>query len=188
MQHVGFIRLDQGTPADFALALAAEKAEKPGLPGRVLELLRSLDRDDTCYRVTRYEHSLQTATRALRDGADDELVVCALLHDVGDLIAPDNHGGFAAAILEPYVSERNAWVVRHHGLFQGYYYFHHVGRDRDARDAFRDHPWFGAAETFCERWDQLSFDPEFESETLETFVPLVRRVFLREPGANREVR
>lgn len=188
MERVGFTRMDQGTPADFALALAAEEAEKPGLPDRVLQLLRDLDRPDTCYRVTRYEHSLQTATRALRDGADEELVVCALLHDVGDLIAPDNHGALAAAILEPYVSERYAWIVRHHGLFQGYYYLHHWGGDRDARERLRSHRWFEEAAAFCERWDQVSFDPEYASEPLESFEPLVRRVFLREPGPDREDR
>jgi len=182
MARVGFTRMDRGTPEDFALALAAEEQEKPGLPDRVLDLLHSLDRGDTCYRVTRYEHSLQAATRALRDGASEEAVVCALLHDVGDLLAPDNHGAFAAALLEPYVSEKSAWIVRHHGLFQGYYYFHHWGRDRDARERFRGHPWFDDAVAFCERWDQVSFDPEFDTETIETFVPLVRRVFLREPG------
>jgi predicted HD phosphohydrolase len=181
MQRVGFTRMDRGTAADYALALAAEQQEKHELPDRILGLLRSLNREDTCFQVTRYEHSLQTATRALRDGADEELVVCALLHDVGDLLAPDNHGALAASILEPYVSEKNAWIVRHHGLFQGYYYFHHWGRDRDARERFRDHPWFGDCEAFCERWDQVSFDPGYDTETIETFEPLVRRVFMRDP-------
>jgi predicted HD phosphohydrolase len=183
MRHVGFTRMDRGTAEDYALALAAEKEERHELPERVLGLLLSLDREDTCFQVTRYEHSLQTATRALRDGADDDLVVCALLHDVGDLLAPDNHGAFAASLLQPYVSERNAWIVRHHGLFQGYYYFHHWGRDRDARERFRDHPWFEDCEAFCERWDQVSFDPNYDTETIEAFEPLVRRVFMREPGA-----
>lgn len=186
MRRVGFTRMDRGTPEDFALVLDAEREEKRTLPDRVLELLRSLDRVDSRYQVSRYEHSLQAATRALEDGADDELVVCALLHDVGDLLAPDNHGAFAAAILEPYVSARNAWIVRHHGIFQGHYYYHHWGRDRDARERFRGHRWFGDCESFCERWDQVSFDPNYATETIETFVPLVRTVFMREAGAEGE--
>jgi predicted HD phosphohydrolase len=185
MDKVSFTRMDQGTEQDFRLLLAHERAEKAGLPDRILDLLRSLDHDDTGYQVNRYVHSLQTATRAHRDGADEETVVCALLHDVGDLLAPDNHGELAAALLAPYVSERNAWVVRHHGLFQGYYYFHHWGRDRNERERYRDHPHFEACREFCERWDQVSFDPDYDTLPLEAFEPMVRRVFFREPYSDR---
>lgn len=181
MKKVAFTRMDAGTKADFELLLAHELEEKQSLPLRVLRLLRSLDHDDTGYRVNRYEHSLQTATRAARDDADEETIVCALLHDIGDLLAPDNHGELAAAILAPYVSEENLWIVRHHGSFQGYHYFHHWGRDRNARDRFVDHPHFDAALRFCDRWDQVSFDPDYDSMPLEHFEPMVTRIFRREP-------
>ena len=111
--------------------------------------------------------------------ADEESVVCALLHDIGDLHAPDNHAAFAATILAPYVSERSEWIVRHHGIFQGYYYAHHWGRDRHARERFRAHRWFADCARFCERWDQVSFDPDYDTLELETFVPMVERIFAR---------
>lgn len=181
MKKVAFTRMDQGSKEDYELLLAQEQSEKPTLPDRVLDLLRNLDNDDTGYQVNRMEHCLQTATRAVRDEADEETVVCALLHDIGDLHAPDNHAEFAAAVLAPYVSEQNLWIVRHHGIFQGYYYFHHWGRDRRARDQYRDHPHYEACRQFCERWDQVSFDPRYDTLPLETFEPMVRRIFAREP-------
>lgn len=181
MQKVSFTRMDQGTPEDFALLLAHEEAEKATLPDRILALLRTLDVDDTGYQVTRFEHSLQAATRARRDGADEDLVICALLHDVGDLVAPDHHAAFAATLLEPYVSAEHAWIVRHHGLFQGYYYAHHWGGDRHAREALRGHDCFDACAAFCERYDQVSFDPAYDSLPLEAFEASVRAVFTRAP-------
>ena len=181
MQHVSFTRMDQGTPQEFALLAALEESERPAIAGNVLELLEGLARADSGYRVDRLTHSLQTATRAQRDGADEETIVCALLHDVGDLHAPDNHAEFAAAIVAPYVSERNAWIVRHHGIFQGYYYYHHQGRDRHERERFRAHRWFADCAAFCDRWDQVSFDPDYDTLELSTFRPLVERVFARRP-------
>jgi predicted HD phosphohydrolase len=170
--------MDAGTPEDYALLQRLEQAERPALPGRVLALLRQLDVPDSGYRVTRLEHSLQTASRAQRDGADEETIVCALLHDIGDLHAPDNHAEFAAAILAPYISARSLWIVRHHAIFQAYYYAHHWGGDRHARDRLRDHEHYDACLDFCARWDQVSFDPNYESLPLEAFEPMVRRVFL----------
>ena len=124
---------------------------------------------------------MQSATRAYHDGAEEEMVVAALLHDVGDLLAPENHSEMAAAMLRPYVSERTYWIVRHHGLFQSYYFAHFRGGDRNARDRFKDHPWYQDAVDFCHRWDQPSFDPAYESLDLEFFEPMVRRVFARVP-------
>jgi len=181
MRTVGFTRMDRGTAEDFALLLAREREERATFPDHVLDLLARIGEQPSAYRVDRLEHSLQTATRALRDGAGDELVVCALLHDIGDLGAPANHGAFAAAILEPYVSERNAWIVRHHPAFTGYYYAHHWGGDRHARERHRGHEYFEACLEFCERWDQVSFDPDYDSLPLEAFEPLVRDVLGREP-------
>ena len=132
--------------------------------------------DKLGYQVDRYTHSLQSATRAESDGADEETVVCALLHDLGDVIAPDNHSEVIASILRPYISEKNHWVLKHHGLFQGYYYFHHMGGDRNARERYKDHPFYQDCVDFCEKWDQTSFDPDYPTLPLEYFKPMVRKV------------
>jgi predicted HD phosphohydrolase len=146
------------------------------LPDRVLTHLEILSTDTGGYAVDRLTHSLQTATRAQRDGRDDEYVVCALLHDIGDTLAPTNHADLAAAVLRPFVSEKNLWIVEQHALFQGYYFFHHLGLDRNKRDAFRDHEWFRDCAEFCEKYDQNSFDPEYETLSLEAFEPALRSV------------
>ena len=136
---------------------------------------------DSPYQITRLEHSLQSATRAERDGADDETVVCALLHDIGDVLAPANHSEVAAALLAPYVSEKNHWIVKHHGLFQGYYWFQFMGEDRNARDRYRDHEHYQACVDFCANWDQPSFDPDYDTLPLEHFETRIRELFAREP-------
>ena len=133
------------------------------------------------YQISRLEHCLQTATRAERDGADDETVVCALLHDIGDVLAPANHSQVAAALLQPYVSEKNHWIIKHHGVFQGYYYFHFYGLDREARERYRDHEHYQACVDFCANWDQASFDPGYDTYPLEHFESRVRALFAREP-------
>lgn len=148
-----------------------------GLPDRVLSHLRLLSGDTGGYAVDRLTHSLQTATRARRDGKDDEYVVCALLHDIGDTLASANHADLAAVIVEPFVSEQNRWIVQNHGIFQGYYFFHHLDLDRNMRDRFRDHPWWRDCAEFCEKYDQNSFDPEYDTLPLEAFEPALRQVF-----------
>ena len=148
-----------------------------GLPDRVLTHLELLAGDTGGYAVDRLTHSLQTATRAQRDGRDDEYVVCALLHDIGDTLASANHSDLAATILEPFVSEKNHWIVKQHGIFQGYYFFHHLGLDRNLRDRFRDHEHWRDCAEFCEKYDQNSFDPEYDTLPLEAFEPAVRAVF-----------
>jgi predicted HD phosphohydrolase len=129
--------------------------------------------------VSRLGHSLQAATRALRAGADDELIVAALIHDIGDDLAPYNHSQIAAAIIRPYVRPEVTWIVEQHGLFQTYYFAHHSGGDRHARDKFRDHPWYQACKDFCADWDQCSFDPRYPTEPLSTFEPRLREIFSR---------
>ena len=161
---------DWGIIADHMKGFMAE------LPHRILTHLELLRGDYGGYPVDRLEHCLQTATRALRDGRDEEYVVCALLHDIGDTLGPSNHADVAAVILEPYVSEENHWIIKHHGIFQGYYFFHHVGLDRNGRDAFREHPYYQACADFCELYDQNSFDKDYDSEPLSTFVPMIERV------------
>ena len=147
------------------------------LPDRVLAHLRLLDGDYGGFAVDRLQHSLQTATFAHRGGEDEEYVVCALLHDIGDTLGSFNHADIAAAVLKPFVSEANHWMVEKHGIFQGYYFFHYLGMDRDAREQFRGHPWFERTALFCERYDAPAFDPNGETMPLDAFVPLVRRVF-----------
>ena len=178
---VTFTSMAEGTREDYELLgrLGADFAAKTA--DRVLEQLRGLSGSLAGYKVDRLEHSLQAATRAHRDGADEEMVVALLLHDIGDLLSPHNHSELAAAVLRPYVSEKTYWIVRHHGLFQSYYYAHHHGGDRNARDRYRDHPWYQDAVDFCHRWDQPSFDPDYKWLALEVFEPMVRRIFAREP-------
>jgi predicted HD phosphohydrolase len=176
---VSFRRMEDGTREDYALLDRAEREYVRALPDRLLAALTKLDNSLQGYRVTRLGHSLQTATRALRDGADDELIVAALIHDVGDDLAPYNHAEIAAGIIRPYVRPEVAWIVEQHGLFQTYYYAHHYDRDRNAREKFRDHPWYQACKDFCANWDQCSFDPDYPSEPLSAFEPRLREIFGR---------
>ena len=141
----------------------------------MLDHLRLLDGDYGGFPIDRLQHSLQTATRAHRDGRDEEYVVMALLHDIGDTLGSFNHPDVAAAILKPFVSEQNHWIAGNHGAFQGYYYFHHLGMDRNMRERFRDNPHFDACAEFCEKYDQAAFDPDYPSEPLDFFEPMVRR-------------
>ncbi len=180
MKKVKFRQMSEGTRADYDLVEEYDDRNASELPDRLLQWLGSMN-GPSAYMVTRLEHSLQTATRAERDGADEETIVCALLHDIGDVLAPTNHSQVAAAILRPYVSEQNWWVVEHHGLFQGYYYFHHYGQERNERDRYKDHPYYSACVDFCERWDQASFDPDYPTEPLEHFEPMLRSVFGQPP-------
>ena len=178
---VSFRAMKDGTREDYLLLDESERVYALGLADRVLEQLRRLDHTLEGYPLTRLGHSLQTATRALRDAADEEMIVAALVHDIGDELAPYNHAEFAASILRPYVRPEVTWIVAQHGLFQNYYYVHHLGGDRNARDRYRDHPWYAACAHFCAAWDQCSFDPDYATEPLATFEPLVRRVFARTP-------
>jgi predicted HD phosphohydrolase len=178
---VSFRQMKDGTREDYLLLEREEKEYVLGLPGRLVAGLEKLKEALPGYPVTRYQHSLQAATRAWRDGADEELVVAALLHDIGDDFAPYNHAAIAAAVLRPYVRAEVAWIVEQHGLFQSYYYAHHYGGDRHARDRLRDHRWYTACASFCERWDQSSFDPDFPSEPLSRFEPLLVEIFSRPP-------
>ena len=177
---VSFRRMCDGTREDYELLDRSERSYARGLPGRVLDAIRRLDHSLEGYPVSRLVHSLQAATRARRDGADGELVLAALVHDLGDELAPYNHAEFAAAIIRPYVRPEVSWIVEHHGLFQTYYYVHHLGGDRDARERLRDHPWYGSCADFCERWDQCSFDPDYPTDPLASFEPLVWEIFARE--------
>lgn len=176
---VGFHRMEDGTREDYALLEEYERYFVLRLPDRILESLRKLDGTLPGYPVSRLEHSLQAATRAFEDGADDELVAAALIHDIGDELAPYNHAAIAAAILRPYVREEVTWIVEQHGVFQSYYYAHHMGGNRNARDRYLGHRWYESCRSFCANWDQCSFDPGYESRPLESFESLIRTIFTR---------
>lgn len=176
MKTVSFTRMADGTKEDYELLDRYEAGYLAELPDRLLRALDGLKTSLAGYQVTRYEHSLQSATRAQRDGRSEEYVVAALLHDIGDELAPYTHGQMVATVLRPFVSPEISWIIEHHGLFQSYYYAHHTGGDRNARERYRDNPWFDACAEFCERYDQNSFDPAYESHPVEEFEPLVRRV------------
>jgi predicted HD phosphohydrolase len=178
---VSFRRMEDGSREDYELLDRSEREYARHLPDHLLASLMKLDHSLEGYPVSRLGHSLQAATRAMRDGADDELLVAALIHDIGDELAPYNHTEIAAAIIRPYVRPEVTWIVEQHGLFQNYYYVHHFGGDRNAREQFRDHPWYQACKNFCANWDQNSFDPDYPSEPLSTFEPVLRRVFSRPP-------
>ena len=180
MQKVSFTAMEHGTQADYDLVMKDEGSKKDELADRVLGWLREMDTESP-YHITRLGHSLQTATRAERDGADEETIVCALLHDIGDILAPDNHSEAAAALLAPYVSEKNHWIIKHHGIFQGYYWFEFIGQDKYAREKYKDHKYYQDCVDFCANWDQTSFDPDYDTLPLEHFEPMVRRLFDREP-------
>lgn len=185
MEKATFTRIDQSTSEDWEIIARYDQALLDTLPDRVLALLRRLGEEGQPFPVTRLEHSLQTATRALRDGAEEEMVVASLLHDIGDEYAPYEHASFAASILKPYVSERTHWIVEHHDVFQGKYFWDKIGLDPDARERFRGHEWFDACEAFCLDWDCPSFDPAYDTLPLEHFEPMVRRVFARDPYSTR---
>ena len=171
-----FTSMERSTPEDWAIIAGHFPAFARTLPDRILDHLRLLGGDFGGFAVDRLTHSLQTATLAHRDGRDEEYVVCALLHDIGDTLGSFNHADVAAAIVKPFVSEENHWMVEKHAIFQGYYFFHHLGMDRHQREQFRGHPWFDRTAEFCERYDGPAFDSTGETLPLEFFEPMLRRV------------
>jgi predicted HD phosphohydrolase len=169
-----FRRMDEGTDEDFAVLKTVHEHTISALPDLLLSMLADLHADDA-YPVNRLEHSLQCATRALQDGRDEEYIVCCLFHDVGESLGPFNHGEVAAAVLRPFVSTANYWMLAHHPVFQMYFIGQHLGIDPNERDAFITSPFYDQTVEFCGRYDEVSFDPAFSSEPLATFEPMVRR-------------
>ncbi|MBX3563360.1 MAG: HD domain-containing protein [Sphingomonas sp.] len=178
-ERAKFTAMAEGTQEDWGIIGGQFMGYANGLADRVLAHLKLLDGDFGGFPIDRLQHSLQTATRAHRDGRGEDYVVMALLHDIGDTLGSYNHPDIAAAILKPFVSEELHWICEKHGAFQGYYFFHFLGLDRDAREAFRGHRHFEACAEFCEKYDQAAFDPAYRSEPLEFFEPMVRRIFAR---------
>lgn len=174
-----FTAMAEGTAEDWTIITQGFLRHVDGLPDRVLAHLALLDNDFGGFPIDRLGHSLQTATRAHRDGRDEAYVVMALLHDIGDTLGSFNHPEIAAAILAPFLTDDVHWICRRHGIFQGYYYHHFLGMDRDERERFRGHPHFDACAEFCEKYDQAAFDPAYETAPLAFFEPMVRRVMAR---------
>ena len=177
MDTVSFTRMEDGTVEDWALIESYESEFFAELPDRILAALEKLKDSFGGYQVTRYTHSLQAATRALRDGRDEEYVVATLVHDIGDDLAPFTHGEMVASVLKPFVREELCWMVQRHPVFQLHYFSSLSEEERNSRDRWRDDPHFELTAEFCERYDQASFDPNYPTESIEVFEPMVRRVF-----------
>lgn len=187
MKAVNFRQMKEGTKEEYLFLEQHENEYAKGLADRILKTLSALETSLSGYLVTRLEHSLQAATRAEADGADEEMVLAALIHDIGDDLCPYNHSQYAASIIRPYVRPEVTWVINQHGLFQNYYYIHFFGGDPNERDYLKGHKWYQACVDFCEKWDQTSFDPDYPAKPLTYFEPLVRKIFSRPPFDSRFV-
>lgn len=180
-KKVSFHAMKNGTVEDYQIIKANDDLTANELPDRLIQHLIEMEKDDGAYKISRLEHVLQCATRAHRDHADLDWVIAALMHDIGDVLAPFTHGQVAAEILRPFVKEEVSWVVRHHGIFQMHYNVSLSETERNSREQFRNHTYYQKAVDFCEQWDQCSFDPNYDSEKLDFFIPMIREVFARKP-------
>ncbi|MCY4285550.1 MAG: HD domain-containing protein [Thiotrichales bacterium] len=180
-RKVSYVRMDEGTVEDYALQGALAAPFMAATPERLLAFMESLHFTFPGGQIDRYAHSLQTATRAEDAGECEEIIVAGLLHDIGDSLAPHNHADVGADILRPYVSRHTYWMLKHHGIFQGYYFWDKVGKNRDERDRYRDHPAYDMTVRFTGEYDQMAFDPAYETRPIEYFRPMVERIFARPP-------
>ena len=180
-RKVSYVRMDEGTVEDYALLGALAKPFMAATPERLLAFMESLHYTFPGGRIDRYAHCLQTASRAEDAGECEEIIVAGLLHDIGDSIAPHNHADVGADILRPYVSRHTYWMLKHHGVFQGYYFWDKIGKDKDERERFRGHPAYEMTVRFTGDYDQMAFDPAYETRPIEYFEPMVERIFARQP-------
>ena len=181
MKKVSFTEMKNGTKEDYLFLDKHEKEYASHTADRIINFMSGLTQTLEGYQVSRLEHSLQSATKALRAGEDEEMIVAALLHDIGDELAPMNHSEYAASILKPYVSDKTYWIIEKHGEFQMYYYAHHLGGNKNQREKYKNHKYYNDTVNFCENYDQNSFDPKYKSLPLEFFKPLVKKIFSRKP-------
>ena len=181
MKKVSFTEMKKGTKEDYLFLDRHEKDFANKTADRILDFMSNLTETLEGYQVSRLEHSLQSATRAYKNGESEEMIVAALLHDIGDELAPMNHSEYAASILKPYVSEKTHWIIEKHGEVQMDYYAHHLGGNRNKRDDYKDHKYYNDTINFCEKYDQNSFDPNYKSLPLEFFRPIVKKIFSRKP-------
>ena len=181
MKKVSFTEMKNGTKEDYLFLDNHEKNFANKTSERIIEFMSNLTETLEGYQVSRLEHSLQSATRAYRNGESEEMIVAALLHDIGDELAPMNHSEYAASILKPYVSEKTHWIIEKHGESQMFYYAHHLGRNKNKREKYKDHKYYQDTINFCEKYDQNSFDPNYKSLPLDFFKPMVKKIFARKP-------
>jgi len=172
-----FTRMDESTAEQWAVIGKQTMEHQGRVADRVLAMLGSLAELTDGFAVDQLTHSLQTATRAERAGADDEVVVASLCHDIGKAVSVPNHPLIAAEILKSYVSDDVYQMIRAHQDFQGRHYYHHFGGDPDAREQYRGQPWFALAEQFADEWDQVAFDPNYDTLPFEHFEARLREVF-----------
>ena len=177
MAATTFTRMDESTAEEWMVIGAEHVKDQPRTAETVLTMLRSLEDITVGFATDQLVHSLKTATRAERAGADDEIVVAALCHDIGKAVSVPNHPAIAAAILRPYVRSEVYEMIRTHQDFQGRHYYQHMGKDPDAREQYRGNEWYDLAERFADEWDQTSFDPEYDTLPLDHFEDRVRNVF-----------
>jgi len=181
MKKVSFIEMKYGTKEDYLFLDKNEKDFANKTAERIINFMSKMTQTLEGYQISRLEHSLQSATRAYKNGENEEMVVAALIHDIGDELAPMNHSEYAAAILKPYVSKKTHWIIEKHGEFQMFYYAHHLGGDKNKREKYKDHEYYNSTIDFCEKYDQNSFDPKYKSYSLDFFKPIVKKVFSRKP-------
>mgnify|MGYP001318238535 CR=1 FL=1 len=181
MKKVKFTEMKKGSKEDYIFLNELEKEYVGETADRILNFLSRMTSTLEGYKISRLEHSLQSATRAYKNNESEEMVVACLLHDIGDELAPLNHSEYAASVLKPYVSEKTHWIIEKHGEFQAYYYAHHLGKNRNIREKYKDHKYYQATKDFCENYDQSSFDPNYDSLTLDYFAPMVKKIFSRKP-------
>ena len=184
MKKVSFTEMKKGSKEDYLFLDKYEKDFASKTAERIIKFMSNLTDTLEGYQISRLEHSLQSATRAYNNNENEEMVVAALLHDIGDELAPMNHSEYAATILKPYVSEKTHWIIEKHGEFQMYYYAHHLGANRFKREKYKYHKYYQATVDFCEKYDQCSFDPNYKSMSLKDFEPMIRKVFSRKPYSN----
>ena len=176
-ERAKFHHMKDGTLEDWTIIGAEVQESSKTLYQRIIDHLLLLKGDCGGFPVDRLTHCLQTATLAHKDGKDEEYVVCALLHDIGDTLGPANHADIAAVLLQPYVTEANHWMVKHHAIFQGYYFFEYLGLDKNMREQYKDHPLYDQTLEFIEKYDAPAFDPNAETYPLSFFEPMIQRVF-----------
>ncbi len=184
MKTVNFTEMKSGSKDDYLLLNKHEKKFVENTADRIIKFMSELTKTLEGYKINRLEHSLQTATRALKDKADDEMIVAALLHDIGDELAPLNHSEYAAAVLKPYVSEKTHWIIEKHGEFQMYYYAHHLNGNKTQRDKSKGPRSYEDTVNVCSTWAQTRFDPNFKSLPLKEFEPFIKKIFSRKPYSN----
>jgi predicted HD phosphohydrolase len=174
---MSFKRMDEGKLEEW-MAIGQEVAKRQAnMPQIIKALLLQLEEQVDGFNINQLQHGLQTATRALRDGASEEMVVAALCHDIGKAISVENHPAIGAEILKPYVSRQTYEIIRTHQDFQGRHYYALMGKNPNARSQYEKEEWYAKAVQFTDEWDQAAFDEQYDTLPLSYFEPLIDRLF-----------